>query len=267
MDKQPSEKEFRKAFESLEPELLEIPEQDLTRPKTGVRQCAVGVLGVAKVATGPAWKPELKKLAKTGFWDLKYLEKLTPSAQALWFVRHNLDQINALASGAKLSAQLVKEATELRARMRHVCEFCLVDTPSAQGKLAYLRQGSGFGDLADDLFGYASLYNEYEELITKLPIHYVKGDEDLAEILGEKILAGLGLVENKKTEQWANLQRRAFTLMSTCYNEVRAAALFLGRNDPNAPLLFPALYSLGRRGRNSRGKEEQEPEEPVVPET
>ena len=255
------EPEFRSAFQILEPRLLKIPEADLINPTVRIRESAHTAIGIAEIANGPEWRPRFEKLAKSGEWDIAFLNDLAPAGRALWFIRHSLDQVAATSSNAKLPAQLVQSATAMRTRMRKVCEFHFTDDPALEPKLAYLRLGVGYDDLADDLFGYAGIYHDHAAIVKATPKYYVASDETQAVQLAERILTSLGYRGTKETAEWSALQTRAFTFMMRSYDEVRAAGLFLGRRQPNIDQTFPSMYAVTRGG----GRTVSDPEPPVVP--
>ncbi|HNZ25557.1 MAG TPA: hypothetical protein PKL24_25655 [Polyangiaceae bacterium] len=218
-----SEPEYRNSFDTLKPRLLDIPEADLINPTVRIRESSHLVLGIAEVANGPTWRPRFEKLAQSGEWNITYLDDLAPAARTLWYIRHRLDQIAATASSAKLPPDLVQSATAMRTRMRKVCEFHFSDDPSLEPKLAYLRQGFGYDDLADDLFGYAAIYQEHGSVVETTPKFYLASDKTDAIQLAERMLSTLGYRGTKETAEWVSLQSRGFTFLKRAYDEVRAA--------------------------------------------
>jgi hypothetical protein len=65
----------------------------------------------------------------------------------------------------------------MRTRMRKVCEFHFSDDPALEPKLAYLRQGFGYDDRVDDLFGYASIYQEHRSVVERTRKFYLASDK------------------------------------------------------------------------------------------
>ncbi len=260
------EPEFRASFLALEQRLLQLPENEIIQPTLRIRESARTAIGIAEIAGSKEWRPRFQRLVRSEEWDITNLDDLAPAGQALWFIRHNLDQFAATASNAKVPPELVQSATAIRTRMRKVCEFHFDDDPVIGPKLSYLRSGVGYDDLADDLFGYASIYHQHAATLKATPKFYVSTDETQAVQVAERILTLLGYAGTKDTAHWTNLQARAFTLMIRCYDEVRAAALFLGRREPKTALLFPSLYAVARGGGARPTPEpEPEPEGPVIP--
>ena len=151
--------------------------------------------------------------------------------------------------------------------MRKVCEFHFTDDPTLEPKLAYLRQGGSYDDLADDLFGYAAIYQEHGSVVETTPKFYLASDKTDAIHLAERILSTLGYRGTKETAEWSSLQTRAFTFLMRAYEEVRAAGLFLGRRQAQIEKTFPSLYTVTRSAAKSvsEAKSPAVPEEPVVP--
>lgn len=239
---------MRKAFESLEARLRQIPADKVIPPRAlRVHQCAAGLLAVANLAQGAHWKPRFEAFAKSGFWDIEHLHLLVPATRAMWHIRYMLDSRDPTGERALVPASIGEAAMELRNLMRTVCEFALADDIEMAPRLTYLRQGVGYTDLASDLAGYADIYRQRAAELQLLPKFYDPDDALKAAQYAETIARTYAGREPHQTAVWTDLLARAFTLVSECYHEVRSAALFLGRNEPDIEQTFPLLMSLGRK--------------------
>ena len=259
-----NEGQVRKAFEELEPKLLSLPERDLRRPHVRIRECVARVVAIARQANAAPWRERFEHLTKSGQWAIEPLDMLESSAQALWYVRHKLDMIAATESQPLLESELLSRALEHRARMRKVCEYCLDGVVEVQKTLQYLRAGQGFEDLADDLFGYATLYRDHGSKLTRVA-DYDPNDGKEAEQLSIQIREKLGKRADNKKDTWSNYQTRAFTFMVQCYDEVRAAGVFLARAQSDVDALFPSLFAIGRSSKTRKpAPVEPDPPDPAA---
>jgi hypothetical protein len=136
--------------------------------------------------------PRLQKLAAIGEFSAQELQDLPDLAHAAWYICHRQDEQAALSSEARLSAALAETGARLRARMLRVLDFHFEDDPDVGPTLAYIRRGSGYHDLADDLTGLATLYGRHKGSLHGTPAHYHPGDEKEALAAAARILTELG---------------------------------------------------------------------------
>ena len=262
MDTKAQDSDYQQAFDLLQPRMNQIPEKDLTRPTVRLGNTALAVLALIDTWNKGGWRNRFETFSATGYWDFDNYETLPLAARALWHVQYKLREKRVLATEANLPEDVASRGIDLRARMRHVCEFLFRGSPSLSSKLAYLRGGTGYVDLAHDLLGYAELYRDNLALVRTAPIHFRDDDMEQAVKLAHTILALLTVKEPREAAQWVNYQSRAFTLLRNCYDQVRAAGLFLGRDEPAIDKVFPSLYTLAKKSKSKKQSPAPEPEPP-----
>ena len=145
-------------------------------------------------------------------------------------------------SEAKLGADLVANGTGLRGRMLRLVEYYLGDDPDTGPEVAAIRSETGYVDLASDLMRLARLYEEHKEIIRTDAKLYRETDAGEANEVSAKIMRALSEGGKEDYKNWLNLRARAWTLLHESYDEVRAAGLFIYRNDP-LRVKFPSIFS------------------------
>lgn len=247
------------ALEQLRPRYMALAADDVARPSLDLRAASLAALGVALRLKTPALRARFEALAASGQWKLSHLDDLESLARAAWFVRHRIDAAAATRSEAQVPAKTVNDGTAVRARMRKVTEFHYDDDEKLGPLLAYLRKGTGYQDLADDLVGYAEVYKAKRAEIEATPRHYRATDHAAALRLANEILGHLGLAGTHELDALADLAARAFTLLLASYDEVCAAGRFLERANPDVERLYPSLWAVARGGgRASRDEPEDD---------
>lgn len=236
--------EIRTHLVALEPHEVETPNVDL-------ELAALAALNVARLVHEPSLLERLRSMPAAEF-DHEQLGRLEPLAWAAWYA-HRVHQIaSQSATSAVVPVALAEAATELERRMQRCVEYHLADHAAAAPKVAFLRAGNGYRDLAGDLMGYAELYRAYVEELRHDRKQYREGDADEAERLAKQLFETLALAQGG-AGQAASLRDRAWTLLSRCYDEVATAGRWLLRHEANVAELFPLLQVAGR-SRASRSK-------------
>lgn len=156
-----------------------------------------------------------------------------------------------LASTAKLSDELVTQATDVKQRMQRVIEYNLDHLPDVSLKLADIRAGHGHLDLADDLMRLAGLYEGHVPILIVDARRYQADDAATAKRLAQAINKVLGDGRGSDVRYWSDYLVRAWTFLVTTYEEVSSAGRWLFR-DENGETRFPSLYTVGRQPRRSR---------------
>lgn len=241
------------AFEALQPELDQLDE---VRAGTTDRRKAINhAASVGRAVKQPEVRAEFESMPGHRF-DMQHVDRLETAALATWFVAINLQDASVLASGAKLSDELLSRASILRQRMRRVLEYNADHLADVMLKLADIRGGNGYIDMADDLMRLARLYDAYR-LILELDVrHYQADDAASAKRLSQAINQVLGDGRHSDAEYWNDYMGRAWTFLVTTYEEVAAAGRWLFR-DENGEARFPSLYSVGRQPRRSRRDDDE----------
>ncbi|MCU0682129.1 MAG: hypothetical protein MUF34_07730 [Polyangiaceae bacterium] len=252
-----------KALAQMKPLLLALSNEEVETPRLDLELAAMAALNVARIVHDPSLVERFRLLPE-GEFDRASIDRLEPLAWAAWQA-HRAHQIASVStSGAVVPVALVEAATELEKRMQRCVEYHLADHPEAAAKVAFLRAGSGYRDLAGDLMGYAELYRAYADELTHDRKQYRESDADEAVRLATQLFETLALAPGG-LGQAVSLRDRAWTLLSQCYEEVAAAGRWLLRHEPKVDSLFPSLHAAGRspQVRSRSGKTPESP--PTVP--
>ena len=258
--------EAQHAFERLEAALRALGEDELQTFRVDIQRAAAIAHSVAVRDNQPDRRARFERLASAGFYDIELLDQLRTRALATWYARAQQVHVAALSSDARLAESVVRDATEVRARMLRVLEHYYTDDAQVAPTLAVIRRGTGYQDLANDLLALSELYEreDVEALIKRDPVHYRASDVAAAYGNAQMIFRALGLGEVGEARRWASLATRAWTLLARAYESTRAAAgvLFAGEEDVAAtyPSLVTATRAAAPRKRPSGG-------EAPVPET
>jgi hypothetical protein len=128
-----------------------------------------------------------------------------------------------------------EDAQSTRDRMLRVLEYYFADDTTHGPKLAIVRSGTGYQDLANDLEILADFYQDstVEPVITRDPMHYRAADVASARELASSIFASLGLGKQGDAQRWAEATQKAWSLLSRAYEKVRQAGqyIFAGQED------------------------------------
>ncbi len=151
------------------------------------------------------------------------------------------------ASKAMLPEDLTAEASELKSIMTAVLEYHVGEFDGVAAKLADIRAGRSYNDLANDLSRLSLMYEAHGDVIRTDPKHFNPGQVKEARRLADAIRATLTQSSNTEVEQWRDMQGRAFKLLRDTYESVRAAATFLFGGDSALVAQMPSLYSAPRR--------------------
>lgn len=125
-----------------------------------------------------------------------------------------------------------------------------------------VRSGTGFQDTITDITTLTSALRAiWPEIEGKVLITADQLDE--ADALAEKLAAGVALRDSlvETVTKRATDRQLAFTLFVRAYNEARAAAIFLRRNDGDGEKLVPSIYSKAPGAR--RKDDEPAPSGPI----
>jgi hypothetical protein len=234
-----------KALLQLMPRLNTLSADRLDRPRVDLDAAASGAIELARLVREPTLRSRFRALPPSEF-DPEWLELLEPLGWALWHVHRAHQSAGAATVGAVVPVALSEAAVELERRMQTCVEYHLADHPEAGPKVAFLRVGTGYRDLAGDLMGYAELYRDYRDELCHDRKHYREGDADEAVQLATRLFEALALGQGDQHR--LTLRDRAWTLLARCYEEIGATGRWLLRHDPNVGVLFPPLHALGRLG-------------------
>jgi hypothetical protein len=261
----PSEAAAENAFRKVEAQLLAIPRERIRTPKVNVRESAKVALGVHRLMSRPDLLVRLQAQASIKEFDILHYARLDQVCWAEFHIHRQLAMAQATASSAKLPADLVKEAEEVRTRMRRCVTYFLDDVPQVVARLTAIASGNGYDDLADDNLALAEIYQEHRKALAVDPKNYRPGDEKRARQIGTQIQELLA-TSDKATQvaRWKDLERRAWTLILEDYEELSwFGRLFYRRDDPDSK--FPSLVTAVRAAPSPTPQESPE-EDPPKPE-
>lgn len=233
------------AFDSVKAQLDALPHSAVRQPNFNLQDGALIAFGVHGLLARPDKRAVVEALAKAGTVTLELVTNLGTVARAAWFVRHKLQLAEAVHTDASLPAKLVADATDLRKRMLKVLDYHLDTDARAVSLLSSIRAGSGYMDLANDLFALADMYRDHDAQISIDKKSYRPGDMSLARKLADDILHALGGPDTPEARRWRNYQARAFTLLEKHYEESIRVGRFLLWYEGGEEL-FPSLFAAVR---------------------
>lgn len=255
----------KKALERLTPQLDALADEDVTPPRVDVEIATYALLGVTGSLGDPAMKARFAELPASAF-DMANVEELGAACAAMLYALHEARTAGALDTEAKIPAAIAAEAAEVEARMQTLCEYHFSDDATVNAELQRLRPGTGYRDLASDLLGYAQIYEQHPEVVKGDPKRYRPGDAARAQQLANEVIQALSAGMTPKARTAYDRYAKVWTIVSRRYDEVRAAALWLFRDDPKRQERFPSLFIAARPGtgrhKNKKGGDNKSGEAP-----
>jgi hypothetical protein len=242
--------EFAKSYERVEARAKALEKNALLLANVDIQVAATVALGVARHVRGSKrLLTGFKKLAETGLFPADCLEDTEDTARAAWYARHQLLLFSSLDQPP---GELAQTGFALRARMLRVIEYNLEDDADIAARVATIRQGGGYLDLANDLVALATIYTTRQKELSLDRKRYVPEDSETAEAIASRLLTHLGTADRKKTD-WAEMQGRCWTLLQGTYEQVRRGGLFLtwGTEEERH---FPSLVAASRSQSTTAGK-------------
>jgi hypothetical protein len=237
--------EGKKALDALGPELDALPESALGPMRFDVEMATFAALAVAGFVGAREVRARFARLPVEEIAE-DCVDCLAPACFATLYALAEARAAGALETDAKIAASIIAEATEVEQRMQSVCEYHLADDPEVAPELDRLRPGKGYRDLANDLHGYARLYELRREVVKGDPKHYRAGDAARARELAGIIIQGLSAAMTPRARTAYDRYLRSWALLEQRYSEVRAAGQWLFRKDARRDELFPSLVTASR---------------------
>ena len=155
------------AFEELRTELETVSKLSLSSPNIDVQLAAAFAHGLAIRDFEPQRRARFDSLSIAGLWDARSLESLPTVALATWYSRRQFEQVDAVAQDGRIPDETVREASEVRLRMLRVLEYHLFEHAGYGPRLAAIRSGKGYQDLAKSrtrflpaVTGYRSVFRD-----------------------------------------------------------------------------------------------------------
>lgn len=246
--------EARRALTQRRGEIAGLSEGELVVVRVDPQRVADTALGIARRDAAPERRVLFERFAEQGNYNLRHLDRLPDYAQIVWHARREQAIANHHASGAALPEAEVAAAYETRGRMMRVLDYQLGDRQDMQALLAYLREGSGHLDLANDLHTLAAAYgrDDVRPQLEQDARHYRASDADDAVRYAERLRAAQGPAPAGELERLAGLSRRAMTLLLRSYGEHRRVGQFLFGPREDVAATYPSLVGAVRAPRRKR---------------
>ena len=235
------------ALAALGPELATIADAQLGNLRVDVEAATYAALGVAGFVGAPEVKARFARLPAEEF-DMACVTGLESACFATLFALAEARAAGALESDALIAPELAAEAAEVEARMQALCEYHFADDPEIRPELDRLRPGVGHRDTANDLLGYARIYELRAAVVKSDTKYYRAGDAARARELAGLYIQALSAASTPRARAAFAAYARAWTVLSRRYEEVRAAGLWLFRADAAREERFPSLFVAGRPG-------------------
>lgn len=246
------------AYDRLKVRLRAIPVDQLLRINLDAESAGLAVLAVAKHVKSKALYARFKSLPAEEF-QIAHVDDLEDAARALLHAVNEAERLNALATEVKVPLALSKEADEVEARMQACCEYYLNDDPEIAPLLDLYRPGTGYRDKANDLLGYADIYDRRKAVVEKDTKNYRPGDRVRAIEIAEKIQEFIADSMSPAQKEAMDALVRARTFLELEYKEVSETGLWLERKDPNRFERYPSIYTAGRTNTGGRPKKAKAP--------
>ena len=190
-------------------------------------------------------------LHKADLFDIANIDDLRSVASVVIFAHREAASAGAFKPTAKIPTSLDEASAQIEREMQRVCEHNFADDPEIGPMLDALRPGTAYLDRADDLIGYAKIYEAKHAVVSKDTKYKPAHVADARKLAGE-IIAALSNTMSPKAREEYDLLRRAWTLLSKMYVEVQENGLCLLRYDPQREQRFPSVFAVGRPGSGKR---------------
>ncbi|MBI2378368.1 MAG: hypothetical protein HYV07_30495 [Deltaproteobacteria bacterium] len=237
------ERRAKAAYERIEASVMDMAVGEVKRISLDRQATSTTAQAVVEALKNPEVAKRFELLDPELF-DQKHREGLEDLA---WGLLHADASAKTEAAGsrkAQLPATLVSDSLTTKARMLEVAEYNLNLDPACAAELASIRSGQGHLDLASDLARLGQLYHDHATVLVEDKRKYRASDEEDAFRLSEEIYSALG--SSRARDTWAGRASRVMTRLFASYDEIRAAAEFVFRADPERLALFPSLYTATR---------------------
>ncbi|MBX3197909.1 MAG: hypothetical protein KF894_07165 [Labilithrix sp.] len=227
------------SFDRVRSTLSALPADAIAQPNVDLQRAAMAALVLVDRARHGERSARFA-LLPAALFAASTVDDLEHMANAALHVDVEALREGAATTNVKVDAAVMQQATELRDRMLKTAEYNLGHKDSVARELADIRIGTGYFDLANDCARLAALYAEHKSDLALDKRFYDTADVDLAASLASAI-RGEYRAAATRAGQYTDLRPRVFTELVRLYNEVRAAAHFLFRAEPNVVDDFPAL--------------------------
>jgi len=253
------------AFQRVVSRLEALPTDQVGDLHYSAELAAMTALTVVALCSDPAVRSRFTALATSGVWSTGALDALPDLAYATWYLHGKTLEARSVRTRAQLPKPLIAAERQRASRMAWVLALYFEEDAALGPVLAHLAKAQGHRGLAQRLLRYGELYAEHAATIAGAPRRYDPADGPAAIAAAHTMVAGVERDPGATAARWAELRRRAVTLLARCYDEVRDAGRFLERADAaKAAARFPELTKVSRKPRK-RAKPAAKPAAPTPP--
>ena len=245
------------SFDRVRSTLNALPASALIQPNVDLQAAAMAALVLVDRARHGERLARFA-LLPAALFAASTIDDLEQMAHATIHVEVEALREGAATTAVKVDVAVVQQAAEVRDRMLKTAEYNLGDKETVARELAAVRIGSGYLDLANDCTRLASLYAAYKSELAVDKRLYDPADAELAVSLAGAIRAEYRAAASR-AGAYAELRPRVFTALVRLYGEVRDAALYLFRAEPNVVDEFPALRTAAVGAAARRAKKPVDP--------
>lgn len=226
------------AFASIRTEIEAVPSDALVRINVDIPRAARCGL-VAAEHVEPLW-PDLAELRQ---FDVRPVRLLGTYSLALL---HSHDLVREGGSELPPLSVLVAEATPIREGLLRTADLLAHYGIISAERVAAIRAGSGYADLADDLLALGRMFVELWPRVCDKVIA-TRLEVDRAIVLSAQLQRALALHDAEQNPLTRHTSRRhvraqAFTLFYRAYEETRRGVTFLRWYEGDARGIVPSLY-------------------------
>jgi hypothetical protein len=239
-------------LDTYRPRLNAISSDRLEVARVDIDAVGRALLSVAALVELPSLRALYENAAKAGDFLIENLAHLKALSFIVQLAQRKIDGAGAFATTAKIPAELDQASAELEARMQKTAEHYFQEDAEIGPILRRLSPGTGFLDRANDLLGYAQIYESKKAIVSKDPVYYRATDVADAKRLAGQILAALSADMTPAAREWYDVLRRSWTMLRPVYREVQELGLRFLRLDPQRDERFPSLFVMGRSGQGRK---------------
>lgn len=250
------------SFDRVRSTLSAIPADAITQPNMDLQSAAMAALVLVDRARHGERSARFA-LLPAALFSASTVDDLEHMANAALHVEVEALRETAANTNVKVDAAIMQQATELRDRMVKTAEYNLGHKDSVARELADIRLGTGYLDLANDCARLAALYTAHQSDLAIDKRFYDAADAALAASLAGTI-RGEFRAAASRAGQYGELRPRVYTELVRLYNEVRAAAHFLFRAEPNVLDEFPPLRAAAVGSTTRRASAKKPDDAPVT---
>lgn len=229
----------RAALEALRPTLEALPRERVHAFRARVSRAVPHALRLAR-----SYRQDRARFVETfkrAVFEPERYDDIELRALALWAAEADL---RVLLDAERKLPSLIAEATPVRQKLLRAAEYLWGSEPRTAARVAAIRAGSGYADLADDLNNLVALFES--ELAYALANSAVR-KADLAQARRLSVAIARLLDGDDPSDSSVNNRRelrdRAGSYLTEGINEVRRAAAYIFHHTPERLEAYPSLFA------------------------